>query len=207
MNQYLLSAIGLLTQISLCAQTNDTAFSAEIARHREHYKQEFLTEPRSPLKAADTAFLDFFPADPAWRVVTRFERAPDAQPFDLPTYSGLTRRYQKYGVLHFEISGKPYQLSVYQNLTLIQQEAYKDHLFLPFKDRTNGDSSYGGGRYFDLSRTDISADGTLILDFNKCYNPWCAYSDGYNCPIPPAENHLEVAIVAGERNFKGEKKH
>ncbi len=202
-----ISAWGILAGFAAPAQTVDTAFSVEIARHREHYKQEFLTEARSPLRAPDTAFLDFFPADPAWRVTTHFERTPDARPFDLPTYSGITRRYVKYGVLRFEISGKPYQLSVYQNLTLIQQEAYKDHLFLPFKDHTNGDSTYGGGRYFDLSRTDIAADGTLVLDFNKCYNPWCAYSDGYNCPIPPAENHLELAVPAGEKMFKGEHKH
>ncbi len=207
MIRYILSLIGLLANTWIAAQNPDSAFTAEIAGHREHYKQEFLTEPRSPLKAPDTAFLDFFAADPAWRVATRLERTPDAQPFDLPTYSGITRRYVKYGVLRFEVSGKPYELSVYQNLTLIQQEAYKDHLFLPFKDHTNGDSTYGGGRYFDLHAGDITADGTLMLDFNKCYNPWCAYSDGYNCPIPPPENHLELAVDAGERNFKGEKKH
>lgn len=207
MIRYIFALIGLLANSWLTAQQPDVDFAAEIANHRDTYKQEFLTEARSPLKAPDTAFLDFFAADPAWRIVTRFERTADAQPFDLPTYSGLTRRYVKYGVLRFEVAEEPYELSVYQNLTLIQQEAYKDHLFLPFKDHTNGDSSYGGGRYFDLSRTDISADGTLILDFNKCYNPWCAYSDGYNCPIPPAENHLELAVEAGEKNFKGEKKH
>ena len=192
----------------VCANAQTGAdYAAEIARYRAAYREEFLTDERSPLHAQDTAFLDFFPARPDWRIAARFERTPDEQPFDLPTYSGRTRRYVKYGVARFDVAGKPYHLSVYQNLSLIQQDAYKDHLFLPFKDLTNGDSTYGGGRYFDLHTGDIAADGTLILDFNKCYNPWCAYSDGYNCPIPPAENHLELEVPAGEKNFKGEKKH
>ncbi len=189
------------------AQQPDATFAAETAQYREQYKQDFLTDPRSPLQAPDTALLDFFPPAPAWRVAARFERTPEAQPFDLPTYSGITRRYVKYGVATFTVSGETYRLSVYQNLKLIEQEAYKDHLFLPFKDLTNGEATYGGGRYIDLHTGDIGADGILSIDFIQCYYPWCAYSDGYNCPIPPAENHLEVAVEAGEKNFRGEKKH
>lgn len=191
----------------LNAQTSDTGFAAEIERHREHYKQEFLTNPRAPLRAADTALLDFFPPDPAWRLSARFEATPDAQPFDMPTYSGRTKPFRRYGFAHFEIAGKPYRLALYTNLTLAQQDAYRDHLFLPFKDHSNGDTTYGGGRYLDLKTGDIGADGIVILDLNKVYNPWCAYSDGYNCPIPPAENHLELTVQAGERLFKGEHKH
>ncbi|MFT4762129.1 MAG: hypothetical protein ACI9LN_004113, partial [Saprospiraceae bacterium] len=71
---------------------------------------------------------------------------------------------------------------------------------------TNSETTYGGGRYLDFKTTDI-VDGKMTIDFNKTYNPWCHYSDGYNCPIPPKENHLEVEIVAGERNFGKEKKH
>jgi uncharacterized protein len=79
---------------------------------------------------------------------------------------------------------------------------YKNNLFLPFKDHTNGEESYGGGRYINLYTTDIQ-DGKIEIDLNTCYNPWCAYSDGYNCPIPPKENHLEMEVRAGEKNFKG----
>ena len=81
----------------------------------------------------------------------------------------------------------------------------KDHLFVPFKDWTNGEESYGGGRYIDLKTGDIT-DGKITIDFNKCYNPWCAYSDGYNCPIPPVENHFELKIEAGEKMWTGKKK-
>jgi uncharacterized protein (DUF1684 family) len=188
------------------SQTTDTAFAAEIARHRQEYKEHFIAESRSPLTEADTAMLDFFPADPSWRVKTQFIRTLEPQPFDMPTYSGRSAQYQEYGKLTFEKDGKTLSLSVYQNLRLMNSQKYTDYLFLPFKDQTNGDTTYGGGRYMDLKTGDIGTDGVLMLDFNKCYNPWCAFSDGYNCPIPPVVNHLTIEVPAGEKNFKGEKK-
>ncbi|MFN0173437.1 MAG: DUF1684 domain-containing protein [Saprospiraceae bacterium] len=191
---------------TLFAQKPQADFFAEIVRHRAEYKVDFLTNPRSPLTAADTAFLDFFPPNIAFQFFTRFERTPEAVPFELPTYSGQKRDYVQYGVLKFEFNGQPQLLNIYQNLRLVKDSTYRDHLFLPFKDLTSGEATYGGGRYLDFKQGDIR-DGVLVLDFNKCYNPWCAFSDGFNCPIPPAPNHLEIAIEAGERNFKGTKKH
>jgi uncharacterized protein len=195
---------GLLC-VSAQPQTPNASFSAEIEQHRAHYKQEFLTNPRSPLGATDTALLDFFPAAPAWQCVARFEPTPDAEPFDMPTYSGRTKQFRRYGFAHFDVAASQHRLALYVNIDLAQQDAYRGHLFLPFKDHTNGETTYGGGRYLDFRVGDITTDGTLRLDFNKAYNPWCAYSDGYNCPIPPAENHLEMAVQAGERNFKGKR--
>lgn len=192
---------------SVFAQITDTVYPAEIEHHRQQYKEHFLTESRSPLTEADTAFLDFYSPDISWRVTANFERTPDTQPFDMPAYSGRSARYQQYGILTFEKNGKKYSLRIYQNLRLLTSQKYFDYLFLPFKDLTNDDFTYGGGRYLDLKTGDISAGNTMVIDFNKCYNPWCAYSDGYNCPIPPAENHLDVKVEAGEQNFKGEKKH
>ena len=190
----------------LPAQTPEPNFAAEIAHYRAEYKADFLKEARSPLTAADTAFLDFFSPNAAYRVSARFERTPEAIAFELPTYSGQKRDYVQFGVLNFEVAGAPQTLNIYQNLRLVKDSTYRDHLFLPFKDLTSGESTYGGGRYLDLKQGDIR-DGILVLDFNKCYNPWCAFSDGFNCPIPPAPNHLEIVIEAGERNFKSEKKH
>jgi uncharacterized protein (DUF1684 family) len=196
----------LLAQV-VFSQTADTVYSAEIARHRQEYREHFLSESRSPLTESDTAFLDFYSPDITWRVNARFERTTDTQPFDMPTYSGRSARYQQYGILTFEKDGKKYSLRIYQNLRLMTSQKYFDYLFLPFKDLTNDDFTYGGGRYLDFKTGDISAGNVMVIDFNKCYNPWCAYSDGFNCPIPPSENHLEVAVTVGEQNFKGEKKH
>jgi peptide deformylase len=91
-------------------------------------------------------------------------------------------------------------LNVYQSVALFQNPAYKNHLFLPFLDLTNGQESYSGGRYIDLSTDDIKGNNVEI-DFNKAYNPYCAYSNGYRCPVPPVENNLETKIMAGEKAF------
>lgn len=186
--------------------TTDT-HSAEITAHRQQYKNEFISESHSPLKVQDTAFLDFYPADPAWRIPARVELTPAAASFDLPTYSGQTRLYRPYATLYFEVQGRPVTLNLYQNLALIAKDSsYRDYLFLPFKDLTNGEETYGGGRYLDFRMKNIE-NGVLVLDFNKNYNPYCAYSEGYSCPIPPRENHLEIEVKAGEKNFRKEKMH
>ena len=197
-------AFNLTATLGTFAQT--AGFDASITEHRAEYKAHFLSETRSPLTTADTAFLDFFPPDESWRFLAKFERTPNAKPFIMMTYSGQKRDYVQFGILKFEVNGQPQTLNIYQNIRLIQDSTYRDHLFLPFKDLTNGAESYGGGRYLDFKQGDIVED-QIVLDFNMCYNPWCAFSDGFNCPIPPSENHLDIEVPAGERNFKGEKKH
>lgn len=206
MKFYLITAAWLFPILSANAQVTDTAFAREIAVHRIHYKQEFLTEKRSPLTEEDTAFLHFYPADPQWKVNAVFTATPDAKPFDLPTYSGLTKKFVSHGVITFTANGLEQKLTIYRNLQLASNPAYKDHLFLPFKDATNTHDTYGGGRYIDLRDGDIQ-EGKVVVDFNKAYNPWCAYSDGFNCPVPPRENHLKIEVKAGEMMFSGEKKH
>jgi len=192
-----LNTLGLLliTVSVACAQD----FKKETDKYRKKYKEEFLSSANSPLKEADLPFLQFYEADSAYRVVAKFEKSR-GQSFEMPTYSGVNKTYVKYGKVKFRINGRKQTLSVYRSLSLQQLAKYKDYLFIPFKDKTNGDESYGGGRYLDLKTTDIK-EGELVLDFNKAYNPYCAYSDGYNCPIPPAPNHLPIAITAGEKKF------
>ena len=178
----------------------------EIRANRETYKNDFLHDPRSPLKESDLKNLDFYPPTAHAKVEAKFRLTPEAEPFDLPTYSGITRSYRKYGEANFTWEGDSAKLSIYQNMTFLSNPVYKDYLFLPFKDLTNGNSTYGGGRYINISKADAD-DGTVTIDFNKSYNPWCAFSDGFNCPIPPAENHLPFDVRAGERQYKGEVKH
>ncbi len=182
-----------------------TDYHLSIDQHREEYKEGFLKDPRSPLRQEDLANLRFYEPDSTYRVECTFELTPDEQPFELPTYSGITKSYRKYGVLTFLLDGRQHSLAVYQSMKHIRMPQYKNYLFLPYRDLTNDDTTYGGGRYIDLNRNDLDS-GKAVIDFNKSYNPWCGYSDGYNCPIPPAENHLEVAIHAGEKRYDGEHK-
>ncbi|CAG4993941.1 hypothetical protein DYBT9275_01267 [Dyadobacter sp. CECT 9275] len=176
-------------------------FAKETERFRDHYKEEFLISPNAPLKKSDLKYLEFFKADPVYRVTASFERTIDALPFEMPTYSGRKQTYVPYGILKFRIEGQEGQtLTVYRSPSLQTIPKYRDYLFLPFKDLTNGKTTYGGGRYIDLKTGDIEGN-QLTLDFNKAYNPYCAYSDGYSCPIPPKDNHLKISIEAGEKNF------
>ena len=118
----------------------------------------------------------------------------------MATSAKTLKYYFKYGRLGFTIDGTGYHLFVYQSSDLMKTEQYRNYLFVPFTDATTGDESYGSGRYLEFYIADIQ-NNTLQLDFNKAYNPYCAYSAGYKCPIPPKENFLPVAIKAGERNF------
>lgn len=179
------------------------SYVEEIAAHRAHYKEEFLKSLNSPLKEADLAYLRFFDSDSTFRVVADFVRTQGSEPFSMPTYSGMQKEYVKYGELHFRLNQQKLSLSVYRSLSLMQQPMYRDYLFIPFKDATSANETYGGGRYMDIRMGEIKK-GVCVLDFNKAYNPYCAYLDGYNCPIPPKENHLPVKIEAGEKNFAKE---
>ena len=178
----------------------DSSYVSKILQHRQQYALDLITGERAPLKAPDTSYLDFFAPDPAYQVSAEFIPTPEAEPFEMPTSSGRTKTFVQHGWLRFSLGADTLQLAVYTNLLLQQQEIYKNHLFLPFKDWSNGESTYGGGRYLDLSVTDI-IEGMIEIDFNLAYNPYCAFSDGYNCPIPPAVNRLDIAVEAGEKAF------
>lgn len=176
------------------------SYTDSIRLYREKYKREFLEDSRSPLKAADTGYLRFFAADENYRVAATFTRTPKAKTFEMPTHSGKLKKYRQYGLLTFKIHDTSQTLEVYQGVDLMKQKGLEDYLFIPFTDMTNYLTTYAGGRYIDLRTGDIK-NGKLLLDFNKCYNPYCAYADGYSCPIPPDANKLKVAIPAGEMLF------
>lgn len=145
----------------------------------------------------------FYAPDKAYRFYARFEKATDSKWFNMPTSGKIQKTFRLYGTLFFSKGDTAVQLQIYQSQSLMQLEKYRDHLFLPFTDLTSGESTYSSGRYIDLSVQDIK-EGMVWLDFNKAYNPYCAYVSGkYNCPIPPRANQLPVAIMAGEQNFTG----
>ena len=191
--------ITLLLAVLMSFSVAGQGFKKSICEHRKEYKESFKEEG-SPIKPEDIRYLRFFKPDEVYRVEAIFVRTPDEKPFDMVTSSGKTKKYVKYGELGFEIKGEARTLEVYQSIRLRAMPQYKDYLFIPFKDTTNGTTTYGAGRYLDIEIPDIQ-NGKLVLDFNKTYNPYCAFSDGYNCPRPPAANHLKIAIEAGEKKY------
>lgn len=188
----------VLSSVSLSAQS----YEDSVKQWQHHYKQEFVAEPHSPLKAADTGFIRFYPVGKRWRAVAQLVMTPSAKPFNMATHSGKTKKFRQFALLRFVNPAsrglKFYQLAAYERIDPPAGDTIsRTTLFIPFNDRTNGEKTYGGGRYLDIPRSAIT-NGHLILDFNKAYNPYCAYAEGYSCPIPPAENNLKIAVQAGE---------
>jgi uncharacterized protein len=164
------------------------------------FRADYIQTHELLTTAEEKALLRFYPLNPTYRVAARFERYVDSPWFPMAT-SGRTPQIQrKYGRLTFTIHDTVVHLTIYQSQALLQKAATRDYLFIPFTDATSGVDSYGGGRYIDCAVTDIQG-GILVLDFNKAYNPYCAYKAGFNCPIPPRENDLPVTIQAGEVNY------
>ena len=163
---------------------------------------EFKDASKSPLKDKDRKDfkgLDFFKVDSTYVVTAIFERTPNETPFEMKTTTERLPVYVKYGIITFNLKGNDYQLNVYQNHDLMKKEGYDDYLFLPFLDDTNGEETYGGGRYIDLTAPEADE---LVIDFNTAYNPYCAYNEKYSCPIVPRDNYLDLKVEAGVKNFQ-----
>ncbi|MDZ7848880.1 MAG: DUF1684 domain-containing protein [Owenweeksia sp.] len=182
------------------AQVGDSTHHQQITAYQQKLNGEFMDPDESPLTDEDREQfkgLPFFPIDTSYRTVATIERTPKAKPFRMATTTDRAPMYRQYALAYFSIDGQPDTLRIYQNMELMQIEKLKDYLFTPFTDLTNGFGSYGGGRYLDLRKP---LGNSIVLDFNKAYNPYCAYNHRYSCPIPPRENHLNIAIKAGVKN-------
>lgn len=168
---------------------------------RDKMNREYADANESPLTKEDLATfkeLDFFPIDEKYIVEATFIRTKKEKVFQMKTSTERLPEYKKYGELHFELDGKKLKLNVYQNIDLIKKKGFEDYLFLPFSDVTNGKESYIGGRYIDMR---ILNEKTWTIDFNKAYNPYCAYNHKYSCPIVPLDNDLNIEINAGVKKF------
>ena len=155
----------------------------------------FKDATTSPLKENDLKnfnSLPFFSYDSTFVAYAKFELTPESTFFDMKTSTSRISKERIYGILKFEINGNKFQLKVYQSKDSASNN--KDDLLLPFLDKTNGISTYGGGRYINL-KTPLSDD--VIIDFNKAYNPYCAYNELFSCPIVPEDNYLPFDVKAG----------
>lgn len=198
---FLFSSFGLHAQEENNAFAKAKSFQQELSATYANPDSTILSKKQ--LRKFDG--LKFWPINMDYRVKAYFTRTPDATPFDMSLSTGRTREYVQYGMASFELEGKQWQLPVYQNTyyRAHPEQKYGNSLFLPFTDYTSGDGSYGGGRYIDLTLEDIDQN-TVVIDFNQAYNPYCAYTTGYSCPIPPEANDLKVRIEAGVKEFKME---
>jgi uncharacterized protein len=169
---------------------------------RDGRNKEMCDQKETPLKTEDyLGFkeLVYFDSNPKFRVEAAFRASADEKIFNFQTSSAKVKKFAKKGTLIFRIDKIDHRLSVFQSVGLPETDEFFDLWFIPFKDLSNGKTTYGGGRYLSIWKP---KDGKVILDFNMAYNPSCAFgSDRFSCPIPPKENFLRVEILAGEKKY------
>lgn len=181
---------------ALYAEVRDTNEPAASDRWRSARDQLFATHPQSAVedKASFTG-LSYFPYDQAWRIIGTF-RPDTPEKVSVPHNSAGATEFTRIGKVEFSVDANSAELEV------LWLSAYGGGLFLPFRDQTNGATTYGGGRYLlDTAKgADLGHQGDqIVLDFNYAYHPSCVQSPRWSCPLAPPANNLSFAITAGER--------
>ncbi len=176
----------------------DQAYEDQVLEEIEERRSFLKNSAESPFRQFDEPYVEpqYFEIDPKYRVNARVERLKDRSMVQLADSDGDTAPYTKYAWLHFSLEGQRLKLLV------LKPVGYgdADYYFCAFADETSAVETYGAGRYLDI---EIGKSDKTVLDFNLAYNPYCAYVDGYTCPLPPRENLLAVAIRAGEKMVEG----
>lgn len=160
--------------------------------------KDATTSPLTDKDRNDFKGLEFFKFDSIYIVKAALKRTPESEWFNMKTTTERLSKERVFGQLTFEINDESFNLNVYQGEENMQTEGLEDYLFLPFLDDTNGEESYGGGRYIDLR---IPESDSITIDFNKAYNPLCVYNEKFSCPIVPRVNYLPIEIKAGVKMY------
>jgi uncharacterized protein (DUF1684 family) len=172
-------------------------YIAELLRFRAEKDSFLQSSPRSPIKKEDQRtfrHLRYYEIDPQFVVRAALHRNENPALLTITTTTGKTRDALIFGKLEFTLQGRKFRLSAFK----FADRRSQGDIFVPFTDSTSGHESYGAGRYLDLEENET---GEYVLDFNRAYNPYCAYNEEYSCPIPPRENRLSTAITAGEKIY------
>lgn len=185
-----------------CGQRNNQAeeqYNKEVQDYR-HEKDDYMrNNPVSPFNqdsSIEFKPLVYYPADPAFVFKSKLHEYPKKDTITIFGTKGEARKAVRYGYITFDYNNKPYKVNVYQGTSSQGEEYYS----IWFTDKTTGGETYGVGRYIDF---EINPDSNYVytVDFNLAYNPYCAYSARYSCAIPTKEDHLDLAVTAGEKKF------
>lgn len=199
---------GMTLLLISCTKSNlKQTYEVGIKDFQYRLNIEYSDKKTSPLTAKDFKTfksLDFFPIDSTYKVIATLTYVTDAPVFEMQTTTDRLPLYKTYVVAKFNLKGKEFEIPIYQSQELLSDPQYRDYLFLPFKDLTNGKQSYGGGRFLDLKLPPNHAT-TMVIDFNEAYNPYCAYNHKFSCPIPPDANVLDIEIPVGVKAYKEHK--
>ncbi|GAB1308935.1 DUF1684 domain-containing protein [Urechidicola sp. KH5] len=182
-----------------CTEKKLQTYADKIEQYQYEMNVEYADKKTSPLtEEAQKTFkgLPFYPTNELLRVTAKLTLTPDSEMFEMNSSTERRPLYRQFATASFDYENVTYTLSLYQSQDVLSDPEYRGYLFLPFTDATNGVSSYGGGRYIELWESDIT-EGQLVIDFNKAFNPLCAYNPKYSCPVPPKENNLPFEVKAG----------
>jgi uncharacterized protein (DUF1684 family) len=192
------AVVAIVALVSACSSgpgAPDADFLQKEVARREARDEQFRAE-KDPIPADKRNVLlplRYYPPDPSYSVAAALRLGQERPVVLMPTSTGTIRRYQRVGVLEFTFNGENLSLGAF-----VEEGAREvDGLFVPFVDATSGKETYPAGRYLDIPPT---TTGFYEIDFNKAYNPYCAYNATYECPYPPSSNRLRVEIRAGEKS-------
>lgn len=197
MNRFFISFLVLL--LMSCTQEKRPLLGETDYQKEQNAKfKDATTSPLTDKDRKDFKGLEFFKFDSTYIVKAALKRTPESEWFNMKTTTERLSKERVFGQLTFEINDESFNLNVYQGEENMQTEGLEDYLFLPFLDDTNGEESYGGGRYIDLR---IPESDSITIDFNKAYNPICVYNEKFSCPIVPRINYLPIEINAGVKMY------
>lgn len=175
------------------------AWRERIERERRKKAEQFGESRQSPLppelQGEGFPGLAYYEPDPAYRFVASLQRHDDPETVTVETTADGEQGYLRWGEFRFEVGGEPVTLQAYR------PDRDAGRLWLPFRDETSGAETYGAGRYLDLEDDTHHVENGWVVDFNRAYNPTCAYNHAYECPMVPRENWLDVPVEAGEKEF------
>jgi uncharacterized protein (DUF1684 family) len=197
-NKLLYTIFGLVILIiliySFAGNFNQENYLQEVLDKRAEIDQFMRSSDDSPFQTVEEPYqgLNYYDPNPDYRINADFTKIDSGKVRRLPTSDGKEEMYREYGFADFMLNGREHRLLVLEMVGGI------NHIFIPFADSTSGEDTYGAGRYLELPTI---RNGKILLDFNYSYNPYCAYSASYSCPLPPAENYLATSILAGEKNY------
>lgn len=194
----LVIAVVAITLYSFQSTQTDAGFAAEIEKERQDKDRFMRSSPESPFAKNKEAYkgLNYFTPDPKYRIIADLKPIENKKLVTLKTSDGKEERYREYAYAEFDLDQFHNKLVIYE---MMDMGPFRGKLFLAFGDATSANETYGAGRYLDVTKTPGSP--TITLDFNKAYNPYCAYNDTYSCPLPPPENILNAPIRAGEKSY------
>ena len=186
-----------MTDDTTAADGEAVDYVKRVTENRREKDQFFAEHPQSPIPPDQRdgfAGLDYFDPDPNYRVEASVTVHNDPEPVEMETTASNPVRYLRVVTFEFELDSSDYTLSGYR------QKGEDGEIFVPFRDKTTGQESYYQGRYMDLEPEEPLTDGDVVtLDLNLTYNPFCAYSETFACPLPPEENWMKTSVRAGEK--------